>query len=326
MRRRALILSFAGAVLWPLMVRAQQTGKVFRVGFLGVRRNAPGTEALYDIFLDELREDGFNEGENVIVEFRRSDDPRGTSVAGAELAQLRPDVIVAQGPEAVLKAVIGASDSTPIVLQAINYDPIERGYIASLARPGGNVTGLFYRQAELAAKKVELLAQAFPQRTRLAILRDALVGDEFSAAEHAAKTLNLELYALKLEKPPYDFDAAFQSIATSGAQMLLVLSSPLFAQSRQKIAALALEHRLPSMFIFKSWVEAGGLMSYGVDQVATYRRTADFVAKILKGAKPADLPVEQASKFELVVNLKTAKALGLDIPPVFLARADEVIE
>jgi putative ABC transport system substrate-binding protein len=327
MRRRDLIPLLAGAAaMAPLAARAQQAGKVFRIGFLGVSLEAPGTAANYREFLDVLRENGFSEGQNIAVEYRRLDDPRGTLVAGAELTGLQLDLIVAQGPEIALQAVIGASRNTPIVLQAINYDPIEHGYVASLARPGGNITGLYYRQLELAAKKVELLTQAFPERRRLAILWDTLAEEEFSVAERTAKSLGLEVRALKLEQPPYDFGAAFRTIAQGDAQMILVLSSPLFAEHRRQLAELALRHRLPSMFIFKSYVEAGGLMAYGVDQGTMYRRTADFVAKILKGAKPADLPLEQATKFQLVVNLKTAKTIGIDLPPSILARADEVIE
>jgi putative ABC transport system substrate-binding protein len=327
MRRRAFISMLGGAAAaWPLAARAQQAGNAARIGFLGVSLNAPGTAALYQHFLDELRGSGFSEGQNLAVEYQRVDDPRGPFVAAAELMRLQVDLIVAQGPEVTLQAVVGASRCIPIVLQAINYDPIERGYVESLARPGGNITGLFYQQAELAAKKVELLAQAFPERTRLAILWDALVVEEFSAAERAANSLHLELRALKLENPPYDFAAAFRTIAQDGAQMLLVLSSPLFAESRARLANLAIEHRLPSMFIFKSYVEVGGLMTYSVDQAAMYRRTGAYVARILKGAKPADLPVEQPTKFEFVINLKTAKALGLTIPDKILALADEVIE
>jgi putative ABC transport system substrate-binding protein len=171
-----------------------------------------------------------------------------------------------------------------------------------------------------------LLAQAFPERGSLAILWDALVEDEFGAAERAAKALGLELHALKLENPPYDFAAAFRQVADGGAQMVLVLSSPFFWEHRRELAELAIAHHLASMFRFKGYVAGGGLMAYGVDTAAMYRRTGDFVAKILKGVKPADLPVEQATKFELVINMKTAKALGVEIPPVFLARADEVIE
>ena len=327
MRRRDFIAIFgSAAIAWPFIAAAQQAGKVVRIGFLGVSPGAFGTSESYRIFLDELRENGFSEGQNLVVEYRRVDDPRGISVAGAELAHSEPTVIVASGPEAALQAVLEASRTIPVVVQAINYDPIERGYVAGLARPGGNITGLFYRQAELAAKKVELLAQAFPDKARLGIFWDSLVADEFGAAEHAAKSLRLELNALKLENPPYDFAAAFRTIAERGAQMLLVLSSPLFSQYRPQLAELAIEHRLPTMFIFKSYVLAGGLMSYGVDQAAMYRRTATFVAKILKGAKPADLPVEQATKFQLVVNLKTARMIGVTLPASVLARADEVIE
>jgi putative ABC transport system substrate-binding protein len=325
-RREFITLLSSAAAAWPLGARAQQSGKAVRVGFLGASLNAPATAGLFQQFLDELRDSGFSEGQNLIVEHRRVDDPRGTFVAAAELMRLQVDLIVAQGPEVALQAVVGASRSIPIVLQAINYDPIERGYVASLARPGGNITGLFFRQTELAAKKVELLAQAFPERTRLGILWDALTADEFSAAEGAAKSLNLELRTLKLETAPYDFIAAFGTIAQDGAQMLLVLSSPFFAEHRRQLAELAIQHRLPSMFIFKSYVEVGGLMAYGVHQAAMYRRTGAYVAKILKGTKPADLPVEQPTKFELVINLKTAKVLGVTIPDKILALADEVIE
>jgi len=327
MKRREFITLLGGAgVVWPLAARAQQPGKPVRIGFLGASLNAPATAGLFQQFLDELRDGGFSEGQNLIVEHRRVDDPRGTFVAAAELMRLQVDLIVAQGPEVALQAVVGASRSIPIVLQAINYDPVERGYVASLARPGGNITGLFFRQAELAAKKVELLAQAFPERTRLGILWDALTADELSAAERAAKSLNLELRTVKLETAPYDFPAAFRTIAQDDARMLLVLSSPFFAEHRRQLAELAIQHRLPAMFIFKSYVEAGGLMAYGADQAAMYRRAGAYVAKILKGTKPADLPVEQPTKFELVINLKTAKLLGLTIPDKILARADEVIE
>jgi putative tryptophan/tyrosine transport system substrate-binding protein len=327
MRRRDFITFVGGAAAsWPVAARAQQPGKVFRIGFLGVSRDALGTAANYQAFSDELRENGFSEGQNLIIEYRWSDDQRGVSVAGAELLRANLDLIVAQGSEAALKAVIDASRPIPIVVQAINYDPIARGYVASLARPGGNITGLFYQQAELAAKKVELLTQAVPGRTSLGILWDALVTDELEAAQRAAKALRLEFHALKLENPPYNFTAAFQTIAQTGAQMLLVLSSPLFALYRRQIAELTIEHRLPTMFTFKTYVAAGGMMSYGVDTLVMHRRTAEFVAKILKGAKPADLPVEQPTKFELAINLKTAKALSVTLPQNMLVAADEVIE
>jgi ABC-type uncharacterized transport system substrate-binding protein len=236
------------------------------------------------------------------------------------------DLVVAAGPEVALQAVVGASGFIPIVILAVQYDPVERGYVTSLSRPGGNITGVFYRQIELAQKQLELLAQAFPERRRLAVLWDVSSADQFNAAELTAKSLPLELRSLKLERPPYDFDAAFQRLAQDAAQMVLVLSNPFFSVQRPRIVELATQHRLPTMFVFKPYVEAGGLMSYGVDQILMYRRAADYVAKIFKGAKATDLPVEQATKFELVVNLKTANAIGVTLPTSILLRADEVIE
>ena len=327
MKRREFISLLGGAaVAWPLATHGQQAGKVIRIGFIGASLNSSAMAAQYQAFLKELHELGFSEGRNIIVDYRRLDDPRGPFAVAAELMRLEVDLIVATGPEVALQAVVGASRSIPIVILAVQYDPIERGYVSSLARPGGNITGVFYRQPELAAKQLELLTQPFPEKSRLAVLYDTNSADQLSAAEEAARSMPLELRPLKLEKPPYDFRAAFQTMAQGTAQMVLVLSSPFFVERRPEVAALAIEHRLPTMFVFKSYVELGGLMSYGVEQLAMYRRIGLYVAKILNGTKPADLPVEQPTRFELVVNLKTAKALGLELPPSLLARADEVIE
>jgi putative ABC transport system substrate-binding protein len=327
MRRRDFITLLGGAASgWPLAARAQQAGKTVRIGFLGASRDAEPQGANYQAFLSQLRELGFSEGQNLIIEYRSTTDPRGPFVGAAELMRSRPDLIVVTGPEVALQAVVGASRAIPIVVLAVQYDPVERGYIASLARPGGNITGVFLRQLELAAKQLEILTQAFPERKRLAVLWDALTADQFGAAEQTAKSLNVQLQALKLENAPYDFDAAFRSAAASAAQMVLVLSSPFFTQHRFRIAELAIAHRLPAMFTFRFYVEAGGLMSYGVDFPSMFRRTADYVAKILKGAQPADLPVEQATKFEMVINLKTAKAVSIELPTSIMLRADEVIE
>jgi ABC-type uncharacterized transport system substrate-binding protein len=303
MRRREFItLLGAGAVAWPLAARAQQPGKIWRIGILGASLNVSNMAAQQQAFLAELKALGFEEAKNLV------------------------DLIWANGPEVALQAVIGASGFVPIVILAVNYDPIERGYIASLARPGGNITGIFYRQPELAAKQVELLTQTFPQANHLGVLWDALSADQFASAEAAARERQLTLRSLKLEKPPYDFAAAFQSLAQGGAQMVLVLSSPFFTEHRSQVGEAARANRLPTMFIFRSYVEAGGLMSYGVDQIPMYRRIAGYIAKIFNGAKAADLPVEQASNFELVVSLKTARAIGVELPTSILLRADEVIE
>src|SRR5262244_228388 len=319
MKRREFITLLGGAAAaWPLAARAQQAGKVWRIGILGPSPNTPGMIAQHQAFLAELNVLGFSQGKNFTIEYARVDDPRGTFVAAAQLMRSPPDLIWANGPEVALQAVVGASRSIPIVILAVQYDPIERGYVSSLARPGGNITGVFYRQPELSAKQLELLTQTFPEKSRLAVLYDTNSADQFSAAEEAARSMPLELRPLKLEKPPYDFGAAFQTMAQGGAQMVLVLSSPFFVEHRPEVATLAIKHRLPTMFVFKSYVEAGGLMSYGVEQLAMYRRIGVYVAKILNGTKPADLPVEQPTKFELIVNLKTAKEIGVELPTSIL--------
>jgi putative tryptophan/tyrosine transport system substrate-binding protein len=326
MKRREFITLLGGsAAAWPLAARAQQSGKLVRIGVLGPTLNNPPAIEQYQAFRTQLAELGFREGQNLTIDYGHLDDPRGPFVVAAELVRSRPDLIVTSGPETSLQAVVGASGFIPVVMIAFNFDPLARGYIPSLARPGGNITGLVFQQLELAQKQVELLTQAFPDRTRLAILFDALSG-QIDAAQRAAKALNLQMQALRLENPPYDFDAAFRDAASGGAQMALVLSSYFFLPQQDRIVALANAHRLPAMFIVKHWALAGGLMSYGADFPQMYRRAADYVAKILKGAKAADLPVERATKFELVVNLKTAKAIGIELPTAILLRADEVIE
>ena len=328
MRRRQFITLLGGAaVAWPLATRAQDTGRAARIGFLGPAQTSAPAILFYQAFLAQMRELGFRDGQSLRVEYRAIEDPRGLSVGVEELIRSQPAVIVATGPEVSLKAAVAASGTIPIVMIAINFDPIARGYVASLARPGGNVTGVVFQQLELAQKQVEVLAQANPGKTRVAILFDEVhAADQFGTAERVAQSLNLQVQSLKLESPTYDFDAAFRSAAMANAQMVLVLSGPGFTPHRSRIAELAIQHRLPTMFIAKLYVEAGGLMSYGVDFVPMWRRAADYVAKILQGAKPADLPIEQATKFEMVVNLKTAKTIGIELPTSIQLRADEVFE
>ena len=327
MRRRDVIRLLGGATaLATFAARAQQSGKPARIGvFVGAGN--PVMAPAYRAFLDELQKSGFSQGQNLLVEQRPTDRDLPTLTAqAAEMVRTSPDVLVALGAEPILQAFLRASSTIPIVFVANNYDPIARGYVQSLANPGGNATGVFLRQTELAEKQVELLTQAFPGRTRLAVLWDDISAGQFETAERRAKLLRLEVQSLKMDKPPYDIEGAFRSMANAGADMLLVLSGPFFAPHRQEIADLALRQRLPSMFIFKAYAEAGGLMSYGADPVAMYRQGGTFVAKILKGAKPVDLPVEQPTKYEMVLNLKTAKAIGIELPTAVLIRADEVIE
>ncbi len=326
MRRRTLFVLFGGALVSGRAARAQELAKTARIGVIGTNIQS---QIAYHGLLAGLQELGYVEGKNLIVEFVPiQQEQSALFAAAARLVGSQPDLLVALGPELSLQAAISATRTLPIVIVATNYDPIARGYVKSLAQPDGNVTGFFIRQPELAEKQVELLTQAFPERTRLALLWDALSADQFAAAEYRARSLRLTPLPRKLENPPYDFEAAFAALALDSPNMLLVLSSPNFTINRDRagIAALALRHRLPSMFITRSWVKAGGLMSYGYETHKAGRRMASHVAKILGGAKPGDLPVEQPATFDLVINLKTANALGLTIPPALLFRADEVIE
>jgi len=327
--RRKFIVALGGSALgWPLAAHAQQlAGRTARIGLLQPPLDNPIVARGYPAFLDELKKSGFSEGQNLTIEFVRLDqDAQQLFAQTAELVRSKVELLVTMGSEVGVQAAMAASPTIPIVMWAINFDPIAKGYVKSLAQPGGNVTGIVSLQTELAAKQVELLTEAFPDRTRLAVLWDGLTADQFAAAERQAKSLRLDVRSLKLENPPYDFDAAFRNLAEGSPQLLLVLSSPFFSAYRSHIAELAIQQRLPTMFIFKTYVQAGGLISYGVDPQANYRQLGFYVSKILNGAKPADLPVEQAAKFELVINLKTAKAIGVEPSTAIQLRADEVIE
>ena len=328
MRRREFIALFGGTVAaWPSTAPAQPTDKIVRIGFFGLDRSAPIGAASYQTFVDEMKIHGFINDQNLVVDFRRLEqDSAGLSSDMSELVQLNVNALVTQGTEPALKAAIGASRTVPIVMIATNFDPFAGGYVKSLARPGGNVTGLFLRQTELAEKQTELLLEAVPDKKRLGILWDLISAAQFSAAERRAKAFGLEVNSVKLENPHYDFEAAFRTLVATSPQMLLVLSSPYFTPSRARIAELAISNKLPTMFIFKTYAEAGGLLSYGADYIAMHRQAATQVVKILRGTKPADIPNEQPNRYEFVVNLKTAKAIGIELPTSILLRADEVIE
>jgi putative tryptophan/tyrosine transport system substrate-binding protein len=329
MRRREFIALIGGAAAtWSSTAGAQQlTDRSAKIGLLTTSLADPVMARGYPAFLDELKKSGFSEGQNLTIETVRLDqDAQRLFADTADLVRSNVELLVATGTEMALKAAIAASPTIPIVIWANNYDPIAHGYVKNLARPGGNVTGIVSLQTELAAKQVELLTQAVAGRTRLAVLYDENSADQFAAADRQAKLLRLDVQSLKLENPPYDFDAAFRRLAEGSPQMLLVLSTPFFALSRAHIAELAIQQRLPTMFIFKSYAQAGGLISYGIDPPAIFRQLGFYVAKILNGTKPADLPLEQATKFELVINLKTARAIGVELSTAIQLRADEVIE
>jgi putative ABC transport system substrate-binding protein len=325
MRRREFLSVLGGAAAaWPLAARAQQVGRVYRIGVFAGATNAVMVLA-YRGFLDELRKLDFIEGQNLTVDLRpTAQTPAALSANAAEMVRAKVDVIIVAGTLQALQASAGTG--IPIVVSANNFDPIEHGYVKTLARPGGTVTGVVLRNVELAEKQVELLTQAFPDRKRVAIFWDVISAEQFAAAERRAKAFGLDVMSIRFDREPYDIQSAFRRMAESGPQMLLALTSPFFAAHAESIGRLAIQHRLPTMFIFRRYAELGGLMSYGADIVAMYQQAAGYVAKILRGAKAADLPVEQPNKFELVVNLKTANAIGVELPTSILLRADEVIE
>jgi putative ABC transport system substrate-binding protein len=327
-RRRDFIKAIAGAAtLAPRAAPAQQSAPIARIGFFSASPQNPAVVRSYPVFLAELHRLGFTAGQNAVIEYRRNDEGESKAfAAAADLIDAKVDVIVAVGPELALKAARTASRTTPIVVVAVNYDPIAGGYVSNMARPDGNITGLFYRAPELAVKQVELLVEAIPDDKSLAVLWEPASAEQFEFARRAMQSLNVEWFSHKLENPPFNFDEAFEAIARDGTRRLLVLSGPAFADQSAKIAGLALRYRLPTMFTFPYYVEDGGLMSYGIDPAPMLKRAATYVARILRGAQPADLPVERPANFELTLNLKTARTIGVTFPTSILVRADEVIE
>jgi putative ABC transport system substrate-binding protein len=324
MRRREFITLLGGAaVAWPLAARAQQLGKVYRVAFF----TAGALAVPLSVFVQALQQLGWIEGKNIVLEIRYADNrlDRLPEMA-AELVRLKVDVIVASGTLAPLAAK-QATTTIPIVMGAAG-DPVGSGLVTSLARPDGNVTGLSLMSPDLAGKRLELLKELLPRISRVAVIWNAAnpyPAQVFRETENAARTLGIEVQSLEV-KSPDDFDRVFESARLKRPDALITVEDPLTANYLKQISDFAAANKLPSIYGFREFVAVGGLMSYGVSLSDLYKRAAIYVDKILKGAKPSDLPVEQPTKFELVINLKTAKALGLTVPPSLLARADEVIE
>jgi len=324
--RRELLVALGGAAAaWPLAARAQQSGRLRTIGFLGPNTHSAASEWVA-AFVQRLRELGWTEGRTITIEYRWAEgrEERFAEIA-AELVRLKADVIVTSGTQAVM-ASKNATSVIPIVF-ATAGDPVGSGLVASLARPGGNVTGLATLANELAGKRLELLREVVPSLRRLAIMGN--VGNPYITLElgevrAAARMLGLEAITLEIRRAQ-DLASAFEALK-SGADALYVCTDALVNTHRIRINIAALGERLPTMHGSRDFVEAGGLMSYGPNFPDMFRRTADYVDKILRGAKPGDLPVEQPTKFDLVVNLTTAKALRLEIPPTLLTRADEVLE
>jgi putative tryptophan/tyrosine transport system substrate-binding protein len=326
MKRRGVLAWFAGAAMLPQLAAraAGESTKVFRLGVLQPSPPGPG----YRAFVQQLHVLGYDESRNLRIDFLQlggADTDRSLAMT-TELVGRGVDAIRAGGTEFVLKTAVAATRTVPIVMVATDYDPLALGYVASLARPGGNVTGVFMQQIELTPKRLELLTQTVPDLARVVVLWDRFSADQFEAAREAARILKIPLDGIECADPPYDYERALAGVEGGHRDALLLMTSPLFIADRRRLAAVAIDHRLPSMFPFRQWVDVGGLMSYGASLTDMNRLAADYVDRILKGAKPADLPVQQPTKFELVVNLKTATALGLTVPQLILARADEVIE
>jgi len=315
-----IALTPLGATASAQEYKAQPGGKVWRVGIL-----ATANPRVYDDLINELRRLGYIQGQNLALELQSAEGKieRLPGLA-AELVRGRMDVIIAGGTEASVEAARQATNTIPIVLVAIDYDPVAKGYGASLARPGGNVTGVFLQQIELTAKRMELLREAFPKLTRVAILWDPSATDQFKSADAAARTFGIRVQSLEIGTLG-ELPGAFATAAKDRADAVFVVTTAVFFRERAQISKLAIERRLPAVYALREFVEAGGFMSYGTNLPEMFRRAAGYVDRIFKGAKAGDLPMEQPTRFELVINLKTAKTLGLTVPPSLLLRADDVI-
>jgi putative ABC transport system substrate-binding protein len=325
MRRREFITLLGGAVAWPLPLRAQQSAKVPRIGFL-VFGPASAYAGRVEALRAGLRQLGYVEGKNIVIEFQFAETADQLPELAAELVRMNADVIFAMSSTEV-EATRQVTKSIPIVF-ATHADPVGLGHVASLPRPSGNITGLTVLQTDLTAKALEIFKEALPQATRIGVLFSPTAPSHrpaVQAVETAGEKLGVQLVMVPA-RTVEDFEGAFSTMSREHVGGFLAVAAPLFGLDRARLADFALKHRLPGMFGTRENVEAGGLMSYAPDLNDLTRRAATYIHKILKGIKPADLPVEQASKYQLIINLKTAKALGLEIPPTVLARADEVIE
>ena len=326
MERRAFVVGAAALLAAPLTAEAQQAGRVYRIGFLGTGAPAE-TEPRLEAFRQGLRDLGYVEGRDIAIEYRwAAGKVERLPAFAVEFVGLNVDVIVATSSPAALAAK-NATRTMPIVFVTA-ADPVDSGLVAGIARPGGNVTGLSLLGPEIVARQLQLLKEVVPKASRMAVLSNpansytALLVTE---TEAAARSLGVRLQVLGVRGPDA-LDSAFSAVTKERPGALFVLFDPLLVGQRTRITEFANKNRLPAMYPHREYAETGGLMAYGVDLRDNFRRAATYVDRILKGAKPGDLPVEQPTKFELVINLKTAKALRLTIPPSLLLRADQVIE
>jgi putative ABC transport system substrate-binding protein len=325
MKRRAINLALGlAAAAWPSLARGQQSGKPLRVGLVDFGRIGSAQE---DAFIQRLGELGFVEGQNLSFD-RDSAFPEFLDASYANIVKRGADILLAPESEPILKSALRvAAGRVPVVFVAWDYDPLKSGYVASLARPGANLTGIFVRQPELAIKRLEIVRDALPRARRVALWWDGNVArDQYEASSAAAASLGFDLRSVEVGSVSDDFAGAIKRTSEFGAEAIVLASSTAYSNSRALISQAALENRLPLIAFSREFVEVGALLSYGVNIQSVWRRVADYVARIAGGTHPSDLPIEQPTTFELVVNLRTASSLGLSLTPALLGRADEVIQ
>jgi putative ABC transport system substrate-binding protein len=321
-RRRQFIKLVGGAVAWPLAARAQSAG-LLRVGMVG---GLPRSSAPYRAFLQRLAELGYEQGRNLAFEFIQAATVEDYMRGNRELVTRGVTILVATGAEISLKSALAATDTLPIVMLAVDYDPIARGYVTNLARPIGRVTGILLQQIELTTKRLQVVKEAFPDMRAATVFWDTISADQWRAAENEGPRLGLQLFGSELSEQPYDYEKALAKAPADYRPWLFVMTSPFLFRDRTRLAEFAARHRTASVFAFREWVDAGGLLSYGPSINGIYRRAAEYVDRIGRGAKPSDLPIDQPTKFEFVLNLNTAREIGIATPTALLLRADEVIE
>ena len=324
-RRGFLLVVGSLALSMPLRAWTQAAGRRYRVGWIGTSDTSK--EPYSQAFVQRLAELGFVEGRNLKIERRHGGGKlENMPAVSAEIGKLKCDVYFGGGSEVNLSALTQASPHTPIVFVSVDFDPVASGDVASLARPGGRVTGLTALQSDMPAKRLALLKELLPAMTRVGVFTNEQTAAQLHLVQGTARRLGLSLHVVDFKRPPFDFEAGFADTVQAKAEALFVLSSGLWVPARRLIPELALKARLPTMLPQAQWVEVGGLMSYGFDFPAMWRRGAEMVADVLRGAKAGNIPMEQPTRYELAFNLKTAKSLGVKIPQSLLVQATRVIE
>jgi len=321
--RRELLAALGGAAAaWPFAARAQPQPKMLRIGFVGIQ---PRESPLYAIFLKRMAELGYQEGRNFAFEYIQTPTLDGYEKSYRELASRKVDVFLAVGNEEALRAALSAAEGGPIAFLAIDFDPLAKGYVSNLSRPGGNVTGIFVRQLELAAKRVEIAREVFPSATVIGIAFDSVSREQRDAAAEAARKLGLTPRMIEV-KGQQGYGGAFDAMDDTRGQPIILPAGPMFFRDRETIAQALLERRIPSIAAFRENTAAGVLISYGFDLIGLFRDIAGYIHQIARGGKPSEMPIEQSVRFHMAVNLRTAASLGVSLSDAFVARANEVIE